>query len=180
MGTRIIDCCSLLNLFAGWGGLEKLRTLPYQWSVVRAGRDESQFVREYQADCIVEVPLDLEPYCRSGLLSVLDTENDAELADYISFAGEVDDGEAQALAIAKHRGLVLLTDDRKATRIAARNDVHVRTITTAGVLREWVKVEGVDLKRLENVIERIEVLSRFAPRRDSLDWQWWVSRGRGK
>ena len=180
MGTRIIDCCSLLNLFAGWGGLEKLSALPYRWSVVKAGYEEAQFVREYQRDGIVENPLALEPYRRSGLLSVLETENEGELADYITFAGEVDDGEAQALAIAKHRGFVLLTDDRKATKIAAREDVAVRTITTAGVLREWVEIESVDLENLGRVIERIEVLSRFAPRKDSLDWVWWMKRGRGK
>jgi predicted nucleic acid-binding protein len=53
----------------------------------------------------------------------------------VNFATEVDDGEAQSLAIAKHRGFVFLTDDRKAVKVAQRPDVAVRTTSTPNILQ---------------------------------------------
>jgi predicted nucleic acid-binding protein len=38
-------------------------------------------------------------------------ERDAELAAYVAFASELDDGEAMALAIAQSRGWQIATDD---------------------------------------------------------------------
>jgi hypothetical protein len=180
MTERIIDCCSLLNLYAGWGGLEKLRPLPYTWSICEAVLGESEFTREYGADGVpTEVPLDFHPLVESGLLLVARPQTDAELADYVDFAAEIDDGEAQALALAKHRNYILLTDDRKATRIANRPDVGVTTITTVSVLQEWQQHVGVAQAELRNVITRIQVLARFSPRKDSPDLLWWLAQLEG-
>ena len=133
MGDCIIDCCSLLNLYAGWGGLEELRGLNHTWHICEAGLAESEFTREYGPEGLpVDVALDLYPLIDSALLHRARPETDTELADYVNFAGEVDDGEAQALAIAKGRKYILLTDDRKATRIANRADVGVQTIRLSG------------------------------------------------
>jgi predicted nucleic acid-binding protein len=177
----IIDCCSLLNLQTGWsqaewGGLEQLKHLPWKWHVCERVLGESEYTRERNAEGeIIEVALDLQPFKESGLLSEVTPETDDEQADYVFFAGEVDDGEAQALAIAKHRKLILLTDDRKAARIAARDDVAVEVVTTVGVLKEWAgKVKVTDVA-VGKVIERMESLARFAPPQRSADSEWWVA-----
>jgi predicted nucleic acid-binding protein len=178
---HIIDCCSLLNLHAGWshgewGGLEQLGRLPWKWHVCERVLGESEYTRERNnSGEIIEVPLNLQPFKDSGLLSEVKPENGAELADYVSFAGEVDDGEAQALAIAKHRKLILLTDDRKAARIAARGDVGVEVVTTVGVLKEWIGQVKVTDAAVCKVIERMESLARFAPPRRSADSEWWLA-----
>ena len=174
MADRIVDCCAFLNLYAGWAGLEELRALPHTWHVCDAGYNESEFTREYGADgALIDVPLDLNPLVHSDLLKIVRPETDAELASYVDFAQELDDGEAQALAIAKHRGYVLLTDDRKALNMAARLDVAVATITTVGVLREWQLHNQVDAQAVRQVLERISVLARYAPPKNTPDRQWW-------
>ena len=175
MSDGIIDCCSLLNLYIGWGNLEKLRVLPYTWSICESVAHESEFTREYGPDGIpIDVPLDLLPLVDSGLLRMARPESEAEIEDYVSFAAEIDDGEAQALAIAKNRQFVLLTDDRKAIRMANRPDVAVTTITTVAVLRQWQERSGTDKADLRKVIERIQALARFIPRRDSPEHAWWL------
>lgn len=99
--------------------------------------------------------------------------NSSELADYIEFSQELDDGEAQALALARHRGMVLLTDDRKALRLAQRPDINVPTMTTAQLLREWGECNQANAFRLPDVRTRVEELASSAPRRGSPDADWW-------
>ncbi len=180
MSNGIIDCCSLLNLYTGWGSLEKLRALPYTWSICESVARESEFTREYGPDGIpIDVPFDLTFLIDSRVLRVARPESDAEMEDYVSFATQIDDGEAQALAIAKNRGFLLLTDDRKATRMANRPDVAVTTITTVAVLREWQERSGTHKTDIRKIIERIQVLARFIPRRDSPEHAWWLEQLRG-
>jgi predicted nucleic acid-binding protein len=100
-------------------------------------------------------------------------ESDAELDAYVEFASELDDGEAQAMAIAMHRGFILLTDERKALQIAQRADVAVRTITAAQVLQKWVEQSAANAGRLPEVLRSIEERARFRPRQGSLDGEWW-------
>jgi len=174
MDEHIIDCCSLLNLYTGWGGLADLRELRWTWYVCEAVLNEAEYTREYGADGVpVLIPLDIRGLIQSGILHSARPETKAEIDDYVSFACEVDDGEAQALAIAKHRGFVLLTDDRKAARIAQRPDVAVRITSTAKILQAWAQLDTGNEVRLREVITRIAGLARFSPSMDSPDCEWW-------
>jgi hypothetical protein len=174
MQGRIIDCCSLINLYTGWGGLAELPGLGWQWYLCEAVLKEAEYTREYGEDGqLVLTPLDFSRLISSDLLLPVAPAGDEELEDYLDFACEVDDGEAQALSIAKHRGFTLLTDDRKAIRLAARPDIAVSTISTASILKVWAGVNPENEEKLPGVISRIEELARFAPRRGSSDYEWW-------
>jgi predicted nucleic acid-binding protein len=174
-GRRIIDCCSLLNLYAGWGDLHALRDTGDTWYVGEAVVGEAQFVSDVAADgSRVRVLLDLQSYVDQSVLQSIRPETEVEIADYVEFALDLDDGEAQALALAKNRGLVLLTDERKALRIARRPDVAVPTITTAKLLTEWAGLTPENLARLPDVLQAIEVRARFFPRSNTPDGEWWA------
>ena len=171
---HIIDCCSLLNLSTGWRGLADLRELRRTWYVCEAVLNEAEYTREYGADGVpVLIPLDITGLIQSGILHSARPETEAEIDDYVSFACEVDDGEAQALAIAKHRGFVLLTDDRKAAKIAQRPDVAVRITSTAKIPQAWAQLDTRNEARLREVIPRIAALAKFGPGMDSPDYEWW-------
>ncbi len=64
------------------------------------------------------VPVDDAMIGRAGIIleDVALTESESE--SYVEHAAYVDDGEAQALAIAQHRSVPLLTDDRAGFRRA--------------------------------------------------------------
>lgn len=176
MAERIIDCCSLLNLYAGWAGLEQLRQLPHSWFVCDAVFGESEITREYDEN---QQPQDheliLNPFVDSGLIQRVAPESDAEIADYLEFAQLIDDGEAQAIALAKNRGFVLLTDDRKACKLAHREDVAVRTISTVDILREWIEHEAIDAAHVRSVLKRVRELARYLPPKNSPELAWWLA-----
>jgi len=174
MPDRVIDCCSLINLYTGWQGLEELRGLAGTWYVCDAVIGEAERTREFDASGeMVWLTLDLQPFTRSGLLVQAHPQTEQEIADYVEFAGEVDDGEAQALAIAKNRGFAILTDDHKAALLARYAEVPV--ITTPILLRQWADRDPAKAARLKDIVRRISTLARFNPRADSPDRNWWLS-----
>lgn len=180
MNDHIIDCCSLLNLYTGWGGLTELRDLRWTWHICEAVLNEAEYTREYGPDGVpILIPLDMSTLTQHGLLLPARPETEREINDYVDFASEVDDGEAQALAIAKHRGLVLLTDDRKAAKLAQQPDVGVRTTSAAKVLQAWGQLALKNEVRLHEIIVRIAVLARFDLHIDSPDYAWWNGYLRG-
>jgi hypothetical protein len=171
---RIIDCCSLINLYTGWGGLVELADLKGPCYVSRSVCSEAEYVREYGAgESIITVALDLDDSFSSGRLSSLTAGHGRELSDYIDLAMELDDGEAESLALARNRDLVLVTDDLKALRMTA--GLSVAVMSTAAVLMEWGGLNRSNNDRLPVVVSRIEELARFRPRSDSPDCAWWDS-----
>lgn len=174
MNDYVIDCCSLLNLYTGWAGLTELQGLGWTWHICEAVLKEAEYMREYGSDGVPQlIPLDMGALTHRDLLLPARPETKEEIDDYLSFASEIDDGEAQALAIAKHRGFVLLTDDRKATKLALRPDVFIRTTSTAKVLQAWAQLDSGNELRLHEIIVRIAVLARFDLHTDSPDYAWW-------
>jgi hypothetical protein len=136
--------------------------------------DETEFTREFGLDGTPQmVPLDMNALTQLGLWLPARPETEREIEDYVNFAIEVDDGEAQALAVAKHRGFVLLTDDRKAIKVAQRPDVAVRTTSTPNILQSWGQLDSSNQARLHEVVGRIAVLARFSPHKDAPDYAWW-------
>jgi predicted nucleic acid-binding protein len=176
MPNRIIDCCSLLNLYAGWGGLENLGLLEHSWFICKAVEDETEITREYDdQNRPQDRKLGLQPFVQSGLIQVIAPESEAELVSYLDFAQLVDDGEAQAIALAKHRDLILLTDDKKALNLAHRTEVGVNTISTLDVIREWANHAAIDAARLRTVLTRVRDLARYVPAKNSADLIWWMA-----
>ena len=87
MDDHIIDCCSLLNLYTGWGGLAELRELRRTWYVCEAVLNEAEYTREYGADGVpVLIPLDMRGLIQSGILHSARPETEAEIDDYVNFA----------------------------------------------------------------------------------------------
>ena len=175
MSDHIIDSCSLINLYSGWGRLDELLELDSQWHICDAVANEAEYVREYgpNGDKLL-VRLDLQLSIQRGVLTSLSPESEKELEDYVNYATEVDDGEAQALAIAKNRDFILLTDDRRAARLAQRPDINVRTTSTPAVLQSWSRLSIENEHKLTVIIPRIADLARFAPASDSAFFAWWM------
>jgi hypothetical protein len=87
----------------------------------------------------VDVPL----IAAAGLKLESVTLSDAELDSYVEHVAYVDDGEAQALAIAQHRAVPILTDDRAGIRRAQNLGIDV--VTTLDLLHEWSNDKPEDL-----------------------------------
>lgn len=105
--------------------------------------------------------VDLVPYITSGILvrAVLDA---AETATYVQLAAEVDDGEAQVLAVGLHRRLGVATDDRRARRIAAR--LGVVLLGTPELVVAWANDPRTLAADVSAAIVEIEIRARYRPR----------------
>lgn len=173
MDDHVIDCCSLINLYTGWRGLEELAALKRTWHVCEAILRETEYTREYADQGLMTIPIDLDPIVKKGHLIATQPETTEEIEDYVNFATEVDDGEAQAIAVAKNRGYILLTDDFKAAKLASSADVGVTVISTPALLEEWGGLDTKNKARLQEIVRRITTLARFGPRADSHYHLWW-------
>jgi predicted nucleic acid-binding protein len=66
--------------------------------------------------------------------------SDEEITLAVRYAERVDDGEAQTLAVAYHRGISVLTDDVAGLRLAATLGLGVAT--TLDLIRKWSELDG--------------------------------------
>lgn len=105
--------------------------------------------------------IDLGPHIDSGTLMRV-TLDAAETATYVRLAAEVDDGEAQVLAVGMHRGLVVATDDRRARRVAT--GLRVALLSTPELVVTWAAADGTQAVNVAPAIVDIEVRSRYRPR----------------
>lgn len=175
MDDRIIDCCSLINLYTGWRGLDELRSIAGTWYVGVAVLDEeAQYTRDQDAEGnITTLALDLRQFEASGAIRRATLDTTEEIALYVDLSQELDDGEAQAMAIAKIRGFTLLTDDAKARRFAGSAKLAVPTVSTATILKTWAELDPSHELRIRQIVRRITTLARFRPRQDDPGFDWW-------
>jgi predicted nucleic acid-binding protein len=174
MGHYVLDACALVNLYCGWGGLAELLGFGDSWNVGEIALGEALYVREFDASGgMVKVTLDAGAVVAQGRLHVLSLGSAQEHASFIEFARELDDGEAQALALALHHKRVLVTDDRPAIRVAGGPSVEVRTMGTPELLRAWADADPKRRARLPEVVRRVAMLGSFQLRKTSPHYDWW-------
>lgn len=94
-----------------------------------------------------------------------------ELAKAVRLAQDVDDGEAEALAIASERALPILTDDVAAIRLAAV--IGVEVVTTLDVLFDWSRNQKVT--RVKQALQSMRDLANYAPPRKHPRRAWYVA-----
>ncbi len=174
MGHYILDACALVNLHCGWGGLRELQSFGASWSVGETALREAMFVRDFADNGeLRKVTLDIPTMISEGKLQVVSPLGAMEHDSLVEFAMDLDDGEAQALSIALHRKLVLVTDDRPGIRLASAPHVTVPTMGTPDILMEWVKANPQRRALLPEVIRRISILGPFQLRKSSPHYAWW-------
>lgn len=171
MSDGVLDTCCLINFVASGQCEAILQVLGRPLYVPEAVRRESLFLAPEEPDGARHT-LRLDDIVQELDLTIIAPAGDAELSLYVSLAADLDDGEAMALALAKSRGLTLLTDERKAAKRAAALDVPV--LTTFEVLHKWAA--DAETSIVSDAISRIERLARYTPSPRSPLFDWWQSR----
>ncbi|MBX9790816.1 MAG: hypothetical protein K2Y37_18005 [Pirellulales bacterium] len=177
MPSVILDACGLLNLYASGCFVRILTELPHDWYLPAASERESQQYRQpdpADPERLVVASIDLSPVIASGVLRRCDCEGDEETRLYIELAAQIgDDGESMGLAIAKCRGWSVLTDDKKARRIAG--ELGVQVTGTPDVLKAWSELVKPNPAELSAVLAAIERFANYRPGRGAEHFDWWVS-----
>jgi hypothetical protein len=177
MPAVILDACGTLNLYASGQFVPVLTALSHKWYLPVAVERESQTYRQpdpADADKLIILPIDLAPAIDSGVLNRCDCEGDAENELYIELASRIgDDGESMGLAIAKCRGWTVLTDDKKARRIAM--ELGVVVIGTPEVMKLWSESLEPAAEELSRVLQAIERFANYRPGPSAENFDWWIS-----
>ncbi len=175
MSDQIVDACCLINLYAA-GPLEALlagcRGMFHVSDEVRA---EATLYRQPDPEnpsLLVPAPIDLSLAILQGLVQKCRITGDEELMLYVKYASQIDDGEASCLAIAKSRGWIVATDDRKAIRLATESEIGV--VTTPELVQRWANTIQPSVGEIEQVVRNIERFARFRPRVGSPLYDWWT------
>jgi len=176
MSEQILDACCLINLFASGSVRSIIESCEGEFYVSNQARGESLTIRQpdsKDASLLVPVPIDLSELIADGTVKECRVEGEAEHRSYVEFAAQLDDGEASCLAIAKSRGWLVATDDRKAIRWASAAGIKV--ITTPELVELWAKASNSTNDDIAKVIRAIERFARFRPRNASPRHDWWTA-----
>lgn len=184
MPAVILDACGILNLYASGRFLSILSAFQNDWYIPAAVERESQRYRQpdpADPEKLIILPIDLNPAVDGGVLNRCDCEGDEEAALYVELAARIgDDGESMGLAIAKCRGWSVLTDDKKARRIA-KEELDVPVLATPEVMEQWASTINPSVNELSEVLEAIERFANYRPGRGAINYDWWMDsiRSRG-
>ncbi len=172
MGEAIVDACCFINLYATGEMAAFLGESSWTFYIARAALAESLFIRSHDAEGNpTREPIDFAHLISPGLITITEIGDANEIELYVQLAAELEDGEAMGLAIAKVRGWVLATDDRKANRLA--NKLGVKVLTTPELLQDWAKCMKVPQTKLGAMLRRVESSARFVPAADAPGHAWW-------
>ena len=166
----VIDTCVLINILATGRVAEIIRVIAPMLMVCPAVSDESLYLRPFEAEGRPE-PVDLQKLIAAGILTPCQMEEGTEVDLYVAYAEDLDDGEAMSLAIAQSRHLALVTDERKALRLARENAPQLSLISTTEIIRAWT--EGKDPSAVTAVVHSILTRARFRPADSDPLALWW-------
>ncbi len=169
----LLDACVAINLAATGRPLSEFaaRDEPL-WLGERAAQ-EAMYLEPAEPGGVRE-PISLQSAADAGRLVMLEL-GPGELDLFVDFARDLDDGEAEALAMTASRGAVLATDDRKARRIAAACNPPIAVMSTPAIMRRWASTEPVpSADELATALRAIERRASFVPPRDDPDRDWWT------
>lgn len=177
MAAVILDACGILNLYASGRFVSILEALGHDWYIPATVEREAQQYRQpdpVDPEKLIRSPIDLVPVLGRGILKRCDCEADEETALYVELAARIgDDGESMGLAIARCRRWSVLTDDRKARRIAG--ELGVPVLATPEVMKQWAALVAPQAEELVEVLEAIERFGNFRPGRGTVDYEWWIT-----
>lgn len=168
----LLDACTVINLDASrhaadilvYGG-------PYAVSDIVS--QESLYIRRggNGDDARDVVRTDLASLVTQQLLTVITTTDDAELSMFIDLAQELDDREAMTAAIAIHRRLPVVTDDKKAIRVLTTAGVTVTS--SLHLVKAWIDADLIDPPTASRVLTDIRERGSYLPHRGHPLHAWW-------
>lgn len=166
----VCDADVLMNLAASGRFEEIVRGSSVRLLVPPAVVEEALYL-ESESDGGQREKIDVTVLAATGGVKQIELA-EPEYALLVELAQVVDDGEAQAIAVAAQRGLRLATDDRKARRIAAEHGV--RLVSTPELVHAWHETVHLPGDELTIVLQRIGRRSRYRPPREHELYAWWT------
>lgn len=168
----LLDACSIINVVASRHQSDILaHDGPYALCDIVSR--EALYVRRGGdgEDSRDPEPIDVGSLIAQDLLTVITSTDDDELSMFIDLAQELDDGEAMTAAIAIHRGMTVVSDDKKATRVLGTAGVTVTS--SLHLVKAWVEADKISADGLRRVLTDIRERGSYLPPRSHPLHAWW-------
>ena len=169
-----MDACVLINLYATTRVSDLLQAIGAHVVLVEQVAAETLYVLRPVEGALAHSPIDITPEIQSGLI-IRTTLVEAELAAFVRYATDLDDGEAATIALAIHRAGRIATDDRAAINYIERNRLALTVVRTSDLVRQWMNTSGVPRVEVASVLAEIRDCGRFMPNDSDPNLQWWQS-----
>jgi predicted nucleic acid-binding protein len=167
----IQDACVLLNLLASERFADIAGGCGLKFVVAARAASETLYLRH--AITGEHELVDLPPLIKNGLLEVVNLAGEGEQLRFIELATDLDDGEAESIAIAESRSFALATDDKKARKVLQRKAINVELWSTGRILQHWQAKAFISDADLSNALKSISERAKFRPKRGHPDFAWW-------
>ncbi|MDE2480809.1 MAG: hypothetical protein KGN02_01295 [bacterium] len=133
---------------------------------------ERETLTIFANDLQMRIPLTLALLSSADIAIDYTPLTESELDDAALYATRVDDALAQAISIAQHRGLVMLTDDNAGIDLALTLGLPIRT--TLDLAQSWCASHEPEFAR--SACLRLKLRSRFlVPHRPAAPAEWYRS-----
>jgi len=168
----LLDTCVVINLYATGRMSDILAQQPDGCLIADLVYAEALYVRRGGAgeDAGEREPVALDSIRTAGLLTVV-SATEAEIATFAELVFDLDDGEALTLALALHRRLVCVTDDRKARRLAGERGITL--LSTLDLVHAWAIAAAVPDDALRSVLAAMRERAAYVPGRIHPLRPWW-------
>lgn len=167
----LLDACAVLSLYATRRMEDVLGASLISAAITDIAVREALYIRKIVDEEIERERVELSPLVASGLLKVVQADNENELNAFIDLAVELDDGEAMSAALAISREWILVTDDRKAERLL-HGRVQLRP--TLAIIKEWSEADHISTSELRIALTGIDQRGYRPASHHPLD-EWWES-----
>jgi predicted nucleic acid-binding protein len=168
----IQDACVLINLIASGHFEEIAGGCGLRFAITQAAAGEAMFL--HNAETGEKERIDLAPLMQNGMLEKLVAESENEKLRFLELTLNLDDGEAESMAIAESRNFALATDDKKARNLIQREGLKIELWSTCLLLQHWQNKCRVSDEIVKNVLTNIFKRARYRPKFSHPDFDWWV------
>jgi len=168
----IQDACVLINLLASGRFADIANGCGFRFAISSGAAQEALFLRNPDSD--EREKINLQQIVDRGILEIFTLESEAEKLRYIEIARDLDDGEAESIAIAESRRLALATDDKKARRIIQRRGINIELWSTCALLRHWQNKCLISDADLGRALASISSRAKYRPKFGHPDFEWWT------
>ena len=156
--TVIFDSSTLINIFCSGYYSSIFESLKQQLMVSQLVISESNYYYESGK----KQSLDLDYFTSQGIFDRAEL-NAEEYPLFIVFAQQLDDGEAETIAIGINRGWSIAIDDRKAIKLIRERYPDAHVFCTPAIVKNWADNTTQREESVQKVIENIENYARFRP-----------------
>jgi predicted nucleic acid-binding protein len=119
--------------------------------------------------------INLTPLFENGMLQILAAESENEKLRYIELALNLDDGEAESVAIAEARKFALATDDKKARNLIQKEGLKIELWSTCALLQHWQNKCSIPNDEMKSILTNIFSRARYRPKSGHPNFDWWTN-----